>query len=270
MPTASPSSASATTRSRDCSARRATRASSSRTSKGRCSDTTTSATCRIQPSPTSRQTCRAWRRSLSTSGATRGSSTSSMPTGDIYHDFEPVQHGSMMPARQLDGVRDGVLRCSRPTSSEGGMFDGWGRRVRAFPRGWPSRPGNAVLDLTGDCRDEIVVWDPYELWVYTQDDNPKPGGSTSRAGIPCTTARTTRRPSRCRAGRSSVGHRRAADRQYPHERHCRCRGPRVAGILDGGRAARVSCPEVTLYDRLRGFFEVCEILYSSSSRSVIS
>ena len=34
---------------------------------------------------------------------------------------------------------------------------------------------NAVLDITGDCRDEIVVWDPYEIWVYTQDDNPKKG-----------------------------------------------------------------------------------------------
>ena len=26
-----------------------------------------------------------------------------------------------------------------------------------------------------DCRNEVVVWDPYELWVYTQQGNPKPG-----------------------------------------------------------------------------------------------
>ena len=31
---------------------------------------------------------------------------------------------------------------------------------------------NAVLDITGDAREEIVVWDPSELWVYTQADNP--------------------------------------------------------------------------------------------------
>ncbi len=31
------------------------------------------------------------------------------------------------------------------------------------------------MDATGVCRDEVVVWDPYELWVYTQDDNPKQG-----------------------------------------------------------------------------------------------
>jgi hypothetical protein len=34
---------------------------------------------------------------------------------------------------------------------------------------------NAVLDLTGDCRDEVIVWDQNELWIYTQEDNPKSG-----------------------------------------------------------------------------------------------
>jgi rhamnogalacturonan endolyase len=32
-----------------------------------------------------------------------------------------------------------------------------------------------VLDLTGDRRDELVVWDPYELWIYAQSDGPKTG-----------------------------------------------------------------------------------------------
>ena len=32
-----------------------------------------------------------------------------------------------------------------------------------------------VLDLTGDARDEIVVWDPSEIWIYTQDDSPREG-----------------------------------------------------------------------------------------------
>jgi hypothetical protein len=31
---------------------------------------------------------------------------------------------------------------------------------------------NAVLDITGDAREEIVVWDPSEMWVYTQSDSP--------------------------------------------------------------------------------------------------
>jgi rhamnogalacturonan endolyase len=34
---------------------------------------------------------------------------------------------------------------------------------------------NAVLNLTGDLRDEIVVWDSNEIWIYTQSDSPKTG-----------------------------------------------------------------------------------------------
>ena len=30
-----------------------------------------------------------------------------------------------------------------------------------------------VLDVTGDSRDELIVWDPFELWVYTQGDAPR-------------------------------------------------------------------------------------------------
>lgn len=28
------------------------------------------------------------------------------------------------------------------------------------------------MNITGDERDEIVVWDPNELWVYTQNQFP--------------------------------------------------------------------------------------------------
>lgn len=48
-------------------------------------------------------------------------------------------------------------------------------RVVEFPNDGHPELCNAVLDLTGDCRDEIVVWDPWEIWVYTQSDNPKAG-----------------------------------------------------------------------------------------------
>ncbi|KKM22906.1 hypothetical protein LCGC14_1620610, partial [marine sediment metagenome] len=58
---------------------------------------------------------------------------------------------------------------------EGGAYDGWGRKVMDFPDDGHPDMCNAVLDITGDCRDEIVVWDPNEIWVYTQHDNPIPG-----------------------------------------------------------------------------------------------
>jgi hypothetical protein len=58
---------------------------------------------------------------------------------------------------------------------DGGLFDGWGRCVVKLPADGHPDMCCAALDVMGDCRDEIIVWDPYELWVYTQDDNPKPG-----------------------------------------------------------------------------------------------
>lgn len=30
-----------------------------------------------------------------------------------------------------------------------------------------------ALDLTGDQRDEIIVWDAQEIWIYTQDNEPE-------------------------------------------------------------------------------------------------
>ncbi len=94
--------------------------------------------------------------------------------GDIYHDFEPCQHGSMCLPINWTG-NPGEFFVLSANVEEGGMFDGWGRRVVRFPNDGHPDMCNAVMDITGDCRDEIVVWDPNELWVYTQDDNPRSG-----------------------------------------------------------------------------------------------
>jgi hypothetical protein len=94
--------------------------------------------------------------------------------GERYYDFEPVQHGSMCLPTNWTGKSEEFFVLS-PDVTEGGMYDGLGRRVVQFPADGHPYQCNAVLDITGDCRDEVVVWDPYELWVYTQDDNPKQG-----------------------------------------------------------------------------------------------
>lgn len=95
-------------------------------------------------------------------------------SGDIYHDFEPCQHGSMCLPINWTG-RPGEFFVLSANVEEGGMFDGWGRRVVRFPNDGHPEMCNAVMDITGDSRDEVVVWDPNEIWVYTQDDNPKSG-----------------------------------------------------------------------------------------------
>ena len=94
--------------------------------------------------------------------------------GNIYHDCEPNNFGSMCLPINWTG-QPGEYFVHNPNITYGGMFDGWGRPVVTFPDDGHPDMCNAVLDLTGDCRDEVVVWDPHEIWVYTQDDGPKTG-----------------------------------------------------------------------------------------------
>ena len=94
--------------------------------------------------------------------------------GAIYHTFEPCQHGSMCLPINWTG-EPGEFWVLSANVDEGGMFDGWGRRVVRFPADGHPDMCNAVLDITGDARDEVVVWDPREMWIYTQDDSPKAG-----------------------------------------------------------------------------------------------
>jgi hypothetical protein len=92
--------------------------------------------------------------------------------GEVYHDFEPCQHGSMCLPINWTGRPEEYFVLSANVE-EGGLFDGWGRCVVRFPADGHPDMCYAVLDVTGDCRDEIVVWDPFEIWVYTQHDNPR-------------------------------------------------------------------------------------------------
>ncbi|MBI3681460.1 MAG: hypothetical protein HY235_13835, partial [Acidobacteria bacterium] len=52
---------------------------------------------------------------------------------------------------------------------EGGMVDGLLRRVVMFPDDGHPDLAYHVSDLTGDARDEIVLWDDKRVWIYTQD-----------------------------------------------------------------------------------------------------
>jgi hypothetical protein len=94
--------------------------------------------------------------------------------GDIYHDFEPNQYGSMCLPLNWTGKSEEFF-VHNPNVDQGGVFDGWGRKVLEFPDDGHPDMCNAVLDITGDSRDEIVVWDPNSIWVYTQENNPQPG-----------------------------------------------------------------------------------------------
>lgn len=94
--------------------------------------------------------------------------------GNIYHDFEPAHHGSMcMPLNWTGKGEEYFVLSANPEI--GGVFNGHGKKVLNFPDDGHPDQCYAVLDITGDARDEIVVWDPYEIWIYTQDA-PAPTG----------------------------------------------------------------------------------------------
>lgn len=52
---------------------------------------------------------------------------------------------------------------------EGGMVDGQLRRVVMLPDDGHPDLAYQVLNVTGDERDEIIVWDADSVWIYTQD-----------------------------------------------------------------------------------------------------
>ena len=76
--------------------------------------------------------------------------------GNILAQEEPIHSGSpMLPVNWRGDGQEFVLLSGNPY--DGGMIDGH-----------PDLAAN-VLNLTGDQRDEIVLWDQDHVWIYTQD-----------------------------------------------------------------------------------------------------
>jgi rhamnogalacturonan endolyase len=94
--------------------------------------------------------------------------------GDLVDSFEPTPFGSMCLPLNWNGSNE-ELYILNANAHFGGAWDGYGRKALAFPDDGHPDMCYAVLDITGDPRDEIVVWNPKELWVYTQD-RPAPAG----------------------------------------------------------------------------------------------
>jgi len=88
--------------------------------------------------------------------------------GNILAQEEPIHSGSpMLPVNWRGDGQEFILLSGN--AQEGGMIDGHLRRVVMFPDdGHPDLAAN-VLNLTGDARDEVVLWDQTRVWIYTQD-----------------------------------------------------------------------------------------------------
>ncbi len=88
--------------------------------------------------------------------------------GTILAQEEPIHTGSaLLPVNWRGDGQEFALLSGNPR--EGGMIDGRLRRVVMFPDDGHPDLAAYVINLTGDARDEVVLWNQEEVWIYTQD-----------------------------------------------------------------------------------------------------
>lgn len=88
--------------------------------------------------------------------------------GAKLFEIEPTSLGNVLsPVNWTGGETELALLSGNV--GHGGMLDGHGRRVVVFPDDGHPDMCSEALDLTGDARDEIVLWDMESVWIYTQD-----------------------------------------------------------------------------------------------------
>ena len=88
--------------------------------------------------------------------------------GNLLDQQEPIHSGSpMLPVNWRGDGQEFVLLSGN--AREGGMIDGKMRRVVMFPDDGHPDLAAYVANLTGDARDEVILWDQERVWIYTQD-----------------------------------------------------------------------------------------------------
>lgn len=93
--------------------------------------------------------------------------------GNQLWEMENEMNGNLLTPVNWDGNGQELI-LTNGDAHKGGLINGKGVRAVAFPDdGHPVFCCEAI-DLTGDERDELVVWDYHWMYIYTQEDNPKP------------------------------------------------------------------------------------------------
>jgi len=88
--------------------------------------------------------------------------------GNLLEQQEPIHSGSsMLPVNWRGDGQEFVLLSGN--AREGGMIDGKMRRVMMFPDDGHPDLAAYVANVTGDDRDEVILWDQERVWIYTQD-----------------------------------------------------------------------------------------------------
>ena len=92
--------------------------------------------------------------------------------GNQIWEMENEMNGNILAPVNWDG--DGTeLILTNADAKKGGLLNGRGVRAVEFPDDGHPVLCCESLDLTGDERNELVVWDYHSMYIYTQDDCPK-------------------------------------------------------------------------------------------------
>jgi rhamnogalacturonan endolyase len=88
--------------------------------------------------------------------------------GNILETAEPIHNGSKLFPVNWSGNGEELVLLSG-SAKHGGMINGHFERAVLFPDDGHPDLCYTALDLTGDGRDEILLWDEKSVWIYTQD-----------------------------------------------------------------------------------------------------
>lgn len=93
--------------------------------------------------------------------------------GQPLWEMENEMNGNIIAPVNWDGNGQELI-LTNADPARGGLLSGDGVRAVAFPDDGHPTLCAEVMDLTGDERDELIVWDEHSLWIYTQDDGERP------------------------------------------------------------------------------------------------
>lgn len=95
--------------------------------------------------------------------------------GKLLWSTESKVNGNIITPVNWTGKGDDLILLNA-NYKYGGLIDGYGRTVVKFPDDGHPDTCAEIIDLTnatnGDSRDEIIVWNEKELWIYTQSESP--------------------------------------------------------------------------------------------------
>ena len=88
--------------------------------------------------------------------------------GRLLWTAEPSTNGNIITPVNWTGDGQDLLLLNGNVA-RGGMVDGYNDQVVVFPADGHPELCAESFDITGDARDEVILWDEHKMFIYTQD-----------------------------------------------------------------------------------------------------